>query len=281
MKYGINLGLLWISVALSAQNGPRVLVRGDDMGYSHSGNVALMESFQKGIEKSIEVLVPSPWFPEAVKMLNEHPGADLGVHLTLTSEWDNVKWRPLTFCPSLTDENGYFLPMVFPNPNYPGKAVSERKWNLGEVELEFRAQIEMAKRLLPNLTHLSSHMLCTALSPEVAAMTKRLAVEYGLDVDLEALGVIYFRYDGPSATPEEKVKSFLSALSKLEKGKTYLFLDHPGIDGAELRAIHHIGYENVAADRQGVTDLFTSPEVKASIEKMGIRLISYADLRKK
>ena len=68
-------------------------------------------------------------------------------------------------------------------------------------------------------------------------------------------------------------------LRKLESGKTYLFVDHPGLDSPELRAIHHIGYEDVAGDRQGVTDLWTSDEVKKAIGEMGIQLISYADLK--
>jgi hypothetical protein len=47
-----------------------------------------------------------------------------------------------------------------------------------------------------------------------------------------------------------------------------------------LKAIHHVGYENVASDRQGVTDLFTDASVKEAIKKKGIKLISYAELRK-
>jgi len=68
-------------------------------------------------------------------------------------------------------------------------------------------------------------------------------------------------------------------LESLEPGKTYLFVDHPGLDSPELRSIHHIGYEDVAMDRQGVTDLWTDPKIKALIEKRGIQLISYADLK--
>src|SRR4051812_26782252 len=45
--------------------GIRLIVRGDDMGFSHSGNDALIKCFRAGIETSIEVLAPSPWFPEA------------------------------------------------------------------------------------------------------------------------------------------------------------------------------------------------------------------------
>ncbi|HLN96771.1 MAG TPA: polysaccharide deacetylase family protein [Flavobacterium sp.] len=257
----------------------RLIVRGDDMGYSHSGNEALIECYKGGIQKTIEVIVPSPWFPEAVKMLQEHPGVDVGVHLTLTSEWDNVKWRPLTKAASLTDENGYFRPMIWPNPNYPGKALLENHWDLRDIEAEFRAQIEMAKRLIPQVSHISSHMWCTEMTPEVKAMAKRLAKEYQIDIDLDELGIGTFRYDGPSGTPKEKITSFLSALSKLEPGKTYMFLDHPGHDDPELRAIHHIGYENVAVDRAGVTQLFLSPEVRKFLSDKHIELISYADLR--
>ncbi|MDB5013146.1 MAG: YdjC family protein, partial [Daejeonella sp.] len=74
----------------SQQKPIRLIVRGDDMGYSHSGNEALIKSYKEGIETSIEILVPSPWFPEAVKMLNENPGVDVGIHLALTSEWDKM-----------------------------------------------------------------------------------------------------------------------------------------------------------------------------------------------
>ena len=69
-------------------------------------------------------------------------------------------------------------------------------------------------------------------------------------------------------------------LDDLKPGETYMFVDHPGLDSPELRAVSHIGYEDVATDRQGVTDLFTSPVVKEAIAKKGIRLISYADLKK-
>ncbi|MCU7548687.1 ChbG/HpnK family deacetylase [Chitinophagaceae bacterium LB-8] len=99
---------LLLFAALHAQQQPtRLIIRGDDMGYTHSGNEALIKCYKEGIETSIEVIVPSPWFPEAVKFLRQNPGVDVGVHLALTSEWENIKWRPLTNCPSLTVSNGY------------------------------------------------------------------------------------------------------------------------------------------------------------------------------
>jgi predicted glycoside hydrolase/deacetylase ChbG (UPF0249 family) len=233
-----------------------------------------------GIQTSIEIIVPSPWFPEAVRFLKDNPNIDVGIHLALTSEWDNVKWRPLTDCPSLRTPDGYFYPMVYPNTNYPKMSIKENAWKIEDVEKEFRAQIETALRHIPRISHLSSHMGCTSLSDEVRALEKKLAKEYKIDIDLQELNVAYAPFEGPHATGAEKISSFIKMLGKLEKGKTYLFVEHPGFDNEELRAVSHIGYENVASDRQGVTDLFTSDEVKAEIKKRGIQLVSYKDLKK-
>ena len=274
----LTLLLFSFSFIYSQQQPIRLIVRGDDMGYTHSGNEALIKCYKEGIETSIEVIVPSPWFPEAVRLLRQNPGVDVGIHLAITSEWENIKWRPLTNCKSLQDSNGYFLPMAYPNKNYPGKSITENKWNIQDIEMELRAQIEMAMKYIPTITHVSNHMGFFNLSPEVKALARRLAREYKIDIDLEENKVINVRYEGPSKTSQEKIGSFLKMLDKLEPGKTYWFIDHPGLDNEELRAVWHIGYENVADDRQGVTDLFTSKRVKAAIREKKIQLIGYRDL---
>src|SRR6478672_11228380 len=203
-KLSIATVFILFTMLLNAQSKTiRLLVRGDDMGYTHSGNEALIKSYKEGIERSIEVIVPSPWFPEAVKLLKENPGVDVGVHLAITSEWENIKWRPLTHCRSLEDSNGYFFPMVNPNKNYTGQSLKENKWDIRDIEKEFRAQIELALKLIPRISHVSSHMWCTELSPEVAALTRRLAKEYHIDIDLDEHRVAYTGYDGPSGTSEE------------------------------------------------------------------------------
>jgi chitin disaccharide deacetylase len=262
-----------------AQQAPaRLIVRGDDMGYTHSGNEALIKCYKEGIETSIEVIVPSPWFPEAVKMLRENPGVDVGLHVALTSEWDNIKWRPLTACKSLTDSNGYFFPMVYPNRNYPRASISENNPDIKEIEAEIRAQIEMAKKHIPRISHISGHMGCTRLNNEVRQLVSRLAREYKVIDESSLQQVQYVGLGQPSKTGQEKIDRFLQLLDTLRPGKTYLFVEHPGFDNDELRAVHHVGYENVAQDRQGVTDLFTSPKVKARLKEKKIQLISYRDL---
>ncbi len=257
-----------------------MIIRGDDMGYAHSGNEALITCYKDGIETSIEVLVPSPWFPEAVQLLAENPTVDVGIHLTLSSEWDNLKWRPVSDCPSLRDADGYFYPMIYPNKNYPKRSVVENNWQLADVEKEFRAQIELALKKIPRISHISGHMGCTSMGDDVKALVKKLAQEYKIDIDPVAKGVTSIGYIGAHATSEEKIAGFMKMLERLEPGKTYLFVDHPGLDTPELKAIHHIGYEQVTQDRQGVTDCWTNDRVKALIKTKGVQLISYKDLVK-
>ena len=285
MLCGGALALATCPVFAQQANDPCLIIRADDMGSFHAANVACMEAYKNGVETSIEVMVVTPWFPEAVRMLRENPGIDVGLHLTFTSEWDNVKWRPLTHCPSLTDKNGYFLPMMTPNPAYPGLAITENKWDLAEVEREARAQIELALRNIPWISHVSGHMGATGFAPEVVALMKRLAEEYNLPMidrvgAMEEYDFSYRGYDGPSRTPAEKEASFLRMLDKQESGERYMFIDHPALDNDEMRTVGHIGYEHVAADRQGVTDLLTSDRVKQALREKGIKLISYNDLTK-
>ena len=275
------------NIAAWAQNteGPTLVVRADDMGAFHSVNKACIAAFRDGIEQSVEVMAVTPWFPEAVKMLEANPTLDVGLHLVITSEWENVKWRPLTHCPSITDENGYFYPMMSPNPAYPGQSVLENQWDIREIEQEFRAQIEFALKNIPQISHLTGHMGSSMFTPEISEMTLRLGKEYNLPVidRAEAAQLYDFTfvgYEGEKKTSEQKVASFIRMLNKLEDGKRYLFLDHPAYNDTEMETVGHIGYEDVAVDRQGVTDVFTSPEVRKTIEENNIRLINFNQLTK-
>ncbi|WP_461041090.1 polysaccharide deacetylase family protein [Spirosoma harenae] len=280
MKSFVCLFFCLLAGSSFAQTPPRLIIRGDDMGYSHAGNEALIKCFKDGIETSIEVLVPSPWFPEAVKLLAENPTVDVGIHLSLSSEWDNIKWRPVSDCPSLRDADGYFYPMIYPNKNYPKRSVVENDWQLADVEKEFRAQLELALKKIPRISHFSGHMGCTDMGNDVKELVKKLSKEYKIDIVPRDRGVNSISYIGAHATSQEKIDSFMKMLESLEAGKTYLFVDHPGLNTPEVQAIHHIGYEQVAIDRQGVTDTWTDPRVKALIKTKGIQLISYKDLAK-
>ncbi len=248
------------------------------MGSFHAANLACLEAYRKGIVRSVELMVPGPWFTEAVRMLRENPGLDVGIHLVLTSEWSAVKWGPKAYVPSLVDPNGDFFAMVWKNPHLPaGSSLQESRWRLDEVERELRAQIEIALRNLPRISHLSEHMGFDGLDPRIREVVEKLRREYRLQPGPRGAAVKPFTHWGAEATAEGRIKSFIANLEKLTPG-TYLFVEHPGLSTPELAPVGHPGYENVAADRDAVTRVYTSPEVMAAIKRRGIKLINYTDL---
>lgn len=274
---GLSFGFL-ATIGAAQSERIRLLVRSDDMGAAHAVNVACMKTVNDGIARSIEVIVPSPWFLEAVQMLNEHPEIDVGVHLDLTSEWEGIKWGPVRKdVPSLVDENGHLFPTTKSFQHWPRNAgFVESGWKMEEVERELRAQIEMALRLLPNVTHLSAHMGTATSTPDLRGLTERLAKEYNLPISvpgLERTG----RFGKKEDSPEERVAAMIKLIDGLEPG-LWMLIEHPGLDTPEMRAIGHEGYENVAHDRAAVTEVFTHPKVRAAIKRRGIELVSYADV---
>jgi predicted glycoside hydrolase/deacetylase ChbG (UPF0249 family) len=290
-RYILLLGLLALAFhgadtdGLYARNSAqdkvvRLIVRADDIASSHAANLACIQSYREGIVRTVELMVPCPWFPEAVRMLNENPGLDVGIHVALTSEWENYKWRPLTSAPSLTDAEGFFYPMIWQRKDMPaGTALRGADWKIEEIEKEVRAQIELGVRKVPRVSHLSFHMGCSSWDPKVKDLCTKLAKEYKLDISPSEYGVKGVRGFGGAKTTKERIRRFIEILEGLKPG-TYLFVEHPALDTPEMRAIGHKGYEDVAQDRLAVTGVFTSRQVKEAIERLGIQLISYADLRK-
>jgi chitin disaccharide deacetylase len=276
----ILLFTVFLSVGAQNKGEVKLLVRGDDIGSSHAANVACIESYKNGIMRSVELMVPGPWFPEAVRLLNENPGLDVGVHLVVTSEWNDIKWRPLTCCPNLVDEDGYFYPMIWQRSDFPnGTALKDAPWRLEEIEKEFRAQIEMAKKHVPHVSHMDCHMGCESCAPEIATLIKSLAKEYKLDIKPNDKGFKFIGLWGKADTSaDQRIRAAVKTIKNLNPGN-YIFIDHPGLDTPEMRAIWHKGYENVAADRNAVTKVFTSKEVMDAVKSSGIKLVAYKDLR--
>jgi hypothetical protein len=70
----------------------------------------------------------------------------------------------------------------------------------------------------------------------------------------------------------------MNTLKNMKPGK-YFFIEHPGMNTPEMQAIGHKGYDKVAADRDAVTKVYTSPEVKALIKELNIKVVGYKDIR--
>jgi hypothetical protein len=275
------LGLLMagpLSAQVAQDSEPiRLIVRADDIGSSHAANVACLRSYREGIARSVEVMVPCPWFNEAAAMLRENPGYDVGVHLTLTSEWSSYKWGPLTQAPSLVDPNGHFFPQTSQRRGFPpNTGFLQCGWKIEEVEKELRAQIELARKMIPQVSHLSSHMGTPTSTPELRALVQKLANEYKLPIDTPGSKRLRWPAD-THATFEQRETALIRTLEDLGPG-TWILVEHPGLDTAEMRAIGHEGYWHVAEHRDAVTRAFTSPRVKEVIERRGIELVSYAQM---
>lgn len=257
----------------------RLVVKGDDMGIGHGVNVATIDAHRRGILTTTNVIVSGAWFPEAVRLINENPTLDVGIHLALTSEWTNVKWRPLTTVPGLVDSNGYFQPAVHPREAFPaGATLEETEWTLEQIEQELRAQIELGVRHLPQATYTWCHMHFPTLDPSVATLVGRLSAEYGLieppDLDIEWVGVVY---DGGDSG-EVKAAKLAARLETIGSG-LWLQTDHAATDDPEIQAFGHPGYENVAADRSANVQAWTSPLVREVVDRRGITLTNYREIR--
>lgn len=265
--FEIMLITLLVHIDVYSQNKTRLLVRSDDMASSHAANESCIKVYQKGISRSVEIMVPCPWFFEAAQLLKENPGIDVGVHLTLTSEWDGIKWGPITPSPSLADADGNFL---------AGTGDWYKKpYKMAEVETELRKQIELAMREIPNVTHISSHMGAPDCKPELKDLVKKLAKDYKLIYETENLEYVPEFGWGKATSKEEKEKVFIAMLKSLKPGKNYLFVEHPANKTEEMKAVGNKNMLTVARDRHWVTEVFTSELVMKTIKERGIVLIDY------
>ena len=266
-------------LALIAQTADiRLIVKGDDMGAAHGINTATIDAYKRGVLTTTNVIVPSPWFLEAARLINENPGLDVGVHLAITAEWDNVKWRPLTQAPSLVDPDGYFFSIVAPRKGFPAKiSVKEASWKLDEIERELRAQIVMAKRHMPQVSYTWNHMGFTSLAAEVDELVVRLSKEYGLVVPAKLGLKMVGRVWEPNDSGVVKADKFAARLETLTPG-LWMFIDHASTQDAEMLAIGHQGADHVAEERSANHDAWISAKVREVITRRGIKLTNYREV---
>jgi predicted glycoside hydrolase/deacetylase ChbG (UPF0249 family) len=257
----------------------RLIVRGDDMGFSHAVNVGCIKSYQEGILTAVEVMVPGPAFLEAVDLLKQNPGLDVGIHLTLTSEWENIKWGPITRAPSLVDENGHFFPMTWPDEAYPPhRALGTAQWNSDEIERELRAQIELILFHIPQCSHATPHMGFNSISDQVNQLAFSLIKEYNINANIRLFPLKEISLFEGAMTEEKMISNAINVLENIGSG-TWQFYEHPGmiIEGVENH--WHIGAEDDAQYRHAVTKALVSRQLQEVIKKRNIKLIGYRDLK--
>ena len=254
-----------------------LLIRCDDIGMSHSVNLAVKELIDAGLTFSASVMVPCPWFNEAASILKSNPQITVGIHLTLNSEWKNYKWGPVagrSAVPSLVDSLGYFFPtradFFANNPK------------TDEVETELRAQIEKALKSRLKISYLDYHMGTAVDRPELRKVVEKLAAEYKLGIsrylgEIDVESMYFFPVD-------KKQEHLVNVLDSLPTTHVNLLVCHIGKDNPELGAMQDMnsfGPKNMSKQRNGELNALLWAVKNDAFRKKGITLITYKDLIKK
>jgi predicted glycoside hydrolase/deacetylase ChbG (UPF0249 family) len=265
-----------------------LIIHADDLAFSHSVDAASFDALDRGAVSSASIMVPTPWIAEVAAYARAHPNADLGLHLTLTSEWETYRWGSVESAdkvPSLLDSAGTFPREVSP------VAVRAKP---PEVERELRAQIERAFALGIRPTHVDSHMGALFSTPELFATYVRVARSYRLpflalrgdrrvapqsplsekDILLDTVIIA-----GPEVPRDQWKAFYLKAIADLKPGLTELIV-HLGRDDSELQAVtvNHEPYGS--AWRQRDYDVVTSLEFRKALKDNRVILVTWRELQK-
>jgi chitin disaccharide deacetylase len=274
-----------------------IIIHTDDIGMCQASVEAFADLTDFGLISSGAVMVPCPWFIEAAAYGRDQPGADLGVHLTLTSEYDRYRWGPISTCDpasGLLDEQGFFHK---DSPDVWAKADPEA------AVAELDAQISRALAEGMHLTHIDTHM-GTVAHPSIIPGYIQLAIKYGLppmiprlsadelmgvgNVDeataqmingmihtLEEMGMPLL--DGLTGLQlvdaTDRFQQAKQALRALKPGLTH-FIIHPSKDTPELRQIMPTW-----ACRVADYETFMSEATREFIRQEGIQVIGYQALK--
>lgn len=280
MKIRIGMAIILIAAIASSFGMSRnaggfkyYLIRLDDMGMSHGVNMAVKQVIETGLPVSTSVMFACPWYQEAVDILKEYPEVSVGIHLTLNAEWKNFRWGPVAgkdAVPSLVDEHGYFLPAR--------SLLYARNPDLGEIEVELRAQLDRAMASGIKIDYMDYHMGAAVQTIETREIVEKLAAEYGL-------GMMYY-FDEKSASStyssghEAKLDSLIANVGRLQPGYN-LQVVHVALDTPEMQAMEDLntfGLKEMSKHRQGELDAITSPAFHKAIKTNKLSPITYRDL---
>ena len=296
---------------LGFPKGARVVIlHVDDMGMSFDSNTGGIEAMTQGVSSSCSVMMPCPWVPAFVHFLKDHPNIDAGLHLTLTSEWKNYRWGPLSGkskTPGLVDAEGDLWPDV---------ASVLKHATPDEIEAEIRAQLDRARSMGFEPTHMDSHMGTLFASPAFIQRYIKVGMENKIPVmfpaghntliafQMRALGVDIQTVRGigktlwnaglpvlddlfndsygwslPSGTPVNddnlrafKTKKYMEALHSVKPGVTMIIM-HCTRTSEIFSQISDSG-----PTRRGDLLAMLNPELKAYIEKEGIIITTWREL---
>lgn len=270
------------------QDAKLLIVHADDLGMAHSINRASIKGLESGLVSSASIMIPCPWLPEIAAYARANPQADLGLHLTLTSEWKLYRWGPVLpkeRVPSLLDSNGYL---------YPTETEAAAHIKPKEAEAEIRAQIARAKALGIQPTHLDSHMgtlyqtqalfetllrvardnkLLIRVSKEWLASAPFVPALLGPD-DVVMNTIISIE---PGVSAEGWSKFYIDAVKNLQPGITEMIV-HLAYDDEEMRGLAFDHPDWGSEWRQRDFEFVTSEGFRKLLQENNVKLATWREV---
>lgn len=262
-----------------------LIVHADDIGMCQSTLSAYEDMLEVGFMTSASVMVPCPWFPAVAEFCRRNSQVDMGVHMTLTCEWDVYRWRPLTTsdpASGLLDDEGYM-------PRRTNPLWERASWET--VRREYDAQIGRAKAAGIDITHIDDHMMAMGHPRFLSTFTDwTLAQGQPPRVFLQlrppesdwdhaqadaaqradAAGMPVFHITGlPLDQPDGQIDMTRQILRDLPAGFS-LMIAHPAKDTPELRAIADDWRSRVAN-----YEALTSRALRDEAKNLGIHLVGF------
>ncbi|WP_242206514.1 polysaccharide deacetylase family protein [Aestuariivivens insulae] len=268
-----------------SEDSKLLIIHADDLGVSHSENMATFKAIEKGSVNSASVMMPAPWALEAVTHAKSNPDThDFGVHLVLSSEWKHYKWGPVSSkgkVPSLIDEYGYF------------HEACRTDLNLKEVEEELKAQVDLAYAMGFEPTHLDPHMGCVLQTRELTELYLKIGKLYHLPVlvveqlltpvlkDKYNVRVVvdYFYNLTPETFAKGEKAYYVRVLKNLKPGLSY-FSIHTAYDNEEMKGMTFGHPDWGSVWRQKDFNFFTSETCKELLKKENIKLVTWRQIKK-
>lgn len=276
-----------------------VIAHADDLGMCHAANTAFADIVAAGVVGCGSVMVPCPWFRHLADFARSHPQADVGVHLTLTSEWEPYRWGPVSTrdaASGLLDKQGYLWPDIGP---------LHAHMDAEAAIVEMKAQVQQALEAGIDVTHIDTHMGAIA-HPALIGAYVDLGREYRLPVMLPRVDAAALREVGLSPAEAEVAAAGMSALA--DAGDLlpvdHLLMPHmsPGedipaqyrrvLEGLQPGLTHLIYHPSVATDesrailgearlrqRSGDWRTFSDPDLAEYLADAGVVSIGYRELR--
>ncbi|MBZ5857299.1 polysaccharide deacetylase family protein [Flavihumibacter profundi] len=276
-----------------------LLLHMDDIGMCPEANTAAERYIDNKDIQSAAVMMPCPNAVAFIEWAKSHPVPDIGLHLTLTSEWQDYRWPSVTDpskVPGLIDPDGKLWHEV---PDVVKHA------SAAEVEMEIRAQIEKCISLGYKPTHIDTHMGTLYGSPAYAKAFFKVAQEYNIPAnalnladpelvkkfkaqgypineEMIALAESYrlpkldnFTSVGSGPTYEKKRADFLAMVKSLKPGLTEIIF-HPSVETDNLKSI-----TNSWQQRVWEAQLFSDPVVHQFFKEEGIIITNWKEIMKR